>query len=490
MPELLNPTTHARKALGLHDRPRVVPQLNLTEFKHRFYPDYEHALHLELFDRHLEQVVRYVETDGAEGIRFLVVEMPPRHGKSLTLSKLLMAWFLGRNPDMNVILVSNAASLAEDHAYDVRRILETQEWRDLYQLRIAEDRSSLADWKIAGHQGGMRSVGIGSRLTGRGANLLVCDDLVSGRLEVESATQREKLWTTLMGDIYQRQQPNCAMVLNATRWHEDDPSGRVIERWPEHRYTRLHMPAIAGPDDMLGRQEGDALWPAWWPLDALDERAEVIGPYEFSAQYQQTPTPPEGSAWKREWLRHRPEPDHSDFSRIVVGVDPAGTANPHSSETGIVVCGLMPNDTAWVLDDCSMKGTPDQWARAILAAVERWQADYVVVEVNFGGDMVANTIRTLDQNVFIKEVRASRGKHLRAEPVMARYEQGHVIHSRVYAELERQMLTWVPGQDSPDRMDALVWALTDILGIEPPHGNIVTGTHNLWGAFGSKRGPQ
>ena len=200
--------------------------------------------------------------------------------------------------------------------------------------------------------------------------------------------------------------------------------------------------------------------------------------------------PAEGGAWKRGWIHQQAMPLMDQFKRIVVGVDPAGTANRPESETGIVVCGLHKNGHAYVLDDASLNGSPDEWARAAVAAVERWSANYIVAEVNFGGDMVAHTIRTVNPNLMVKQVRASRGKLLRAEPIMARYEQGHVAHVRVFAELERQMISWIPGSESPDRMDALVWALTDVLGVTDISGRMAIGRHNLWGrSNGRKVGP-
>ena len=484
------PAQRARRALGLVDRPRVIPEMSLTEYKRRFYPGYIHAPHLDLLDRHLEQVARYVETGGEEGIPFLVVEVPPRCGKTVTLRNFV-SWFQGRNPGSPVIMVSNIKNLADDNSLAIRSLIQTQEWQDTWQLRLADDRALIEDWKLAGYlEGGLRSVSTGTTITGRGAELLILDDLVAGRLEVESGRLRDKLYTKFIADIMQRQQPRFAAVLNATRWHEDDPIGRVLKRWDESEYVRLRMQAIATEEvpDPLGRAPGEALWPEIWPLERLERRRAQIGEYEFQSQFQQNPTPPEGGLWKRGWIENDHAPPRRLLRRVVVGVDPAGSSRDHASMTGIVVCGMDDERRAWVLEDATMRGTPDEWARAVLAAVERWRADCIVAEVNFGGEMVAHTIRTLNRNVLINQVRAARGKRLRAEPVMARYQQGEVLHNGVLAELERQMMVWTPGDDSPDRLDAMVWALTDIFGIDRP---TATHTHyeNAWEAPGGRRVP-
>jgi phage terminase large subunit-like protein len=149
------------------------------------------------------------------------------------------------------------------------------------------------------------------------------------------------------------------------------------------------------------------------------------------------------------------------LKRIVVAIDPAVTAGADSDETGIVAAGVGFDDHGYVLEDASVKASPGEWARAAVEAYRRWDADRIVAEVNNGGDLVAHTIRTVDADVPLTLVRASRGKLARAEPVAALYEQGKVHHAGVFEALERQMCEgWAK---SPDRMDALVWAITELM---------------------------
>jgi len=159
-------------------------------------------------------------------------------------------------------------------------------------------------------------------------------------------------------------------------------------------------------------------------------------------------------------LRETPQ-----MGRIVVAVDPAVTATEASDEHGIIVAGLA-DQRGVVLEDASLSGSPNEWARRAVSLYRSWSADCIVIEVNQGGDMVAHTIRTIDPNVKIKEVRASRGKHVRAEPIAALYEQGRVAHVGAFPELEAQMTQMTTngfeGEGSPDRVDALVWAMTEL----------------------------
>jgi phage terminase large subunit-like protein len=176
-----------------------------------------------------------------------------------------------------------------------------------------------------------------------------------------------------------------------------------------------------------------------------------------------------GALWRSAWfdrdgfrVSRAPE-----LRRIVVAVDPAVSATRDSDETGIIAAGVGLDDHAYVLADASLRGSPDSWARAAVRLYDALAANQLIAEANNGGDLVRHTIATVDQRVPVRLVHASRGKAVRAEPVAALYEQGRVHHLRVFGALEEQMLTWTPTSDeSPDRIDALVWAIWALL-IEP-----------------------
>jgi phage terminase large subunit-like protein len=168
--------------------------------------------------------------------------------------------------------------------------------------------------------------------------------------------------------------------------------------------------------------------------------------------------------WNRSDILHVAGlPDGVDLVRIVVGVDPAVTANKDSAETGIIVVGLGSDGHAYVLDDMSLRGSPASWAAEVVTAYRKHKADRIIGEVNNGGDLVEMAIRTHDRNVSYSSVRASRGKYTRAEPIAALYEQHRVFHVGQFADLEDQMCEWNPTEGvSPDRIDALVWAITEL----------------------------
>ena len=152
------------------------------------------------------------------------------------------------------------------------------------------------------------------------------------------------------------------------------------------------------------------------------------------------------------------------MTRVVVGVDPAVTNNEDSDHTGIVTCGMTADGHYYVLEDNTIKASPQEWATVAVNAYEKHKADRIVAETNNGGDLVIHLLQQVKPTVATKKVTATRGKQLRAEPIAALYEQGRVHHVGYFGDLEDQMCEYEPGvtTDSPDRMDALVWALTEL----------------------------
>jgi predicted phage terminase large subunit-like protein len=173
-----------------------------------------------------------------------------------------------------------------------------------------------------------------------------------------------------------------------------------------------------------------------------------------------------GALWRRGTIDSAriEQADVPTFSRVVVGVDPAVTNNEDSDNTGIVVAGMTADGQYYVLDDVTLKASPQEWATEAVRVYEKYKADRIVAEVNNGGDLVIHLLQQVKPSVSTKKVTATRGKQVRAEPIAALYEQGRVHHVGYFTELEDEMCEYEPGvsKSSPDRMDALVWALTEL----------------------------
>lgn len=185
--------------------------------------------------------------------------------------------------------------------------------------------------------------------------------------------------------------------------------------------------------------------------------------------YAELLTQTAGALWQRSMIAYQqPEYDQTGrptLERIVIAIDPATTTHDHSDETGIIVAGVDAQKRAYILEDHSGRFSPTDWGRRVVDCYYRLKADRVVVEVNKGGDLVENVLKAIDPTIPIKSVRATRGKYTRAEPIAALYEQSRVLHVQPFSLLEQQICDYVPGitSKSPDRMDALVWALTELL---------------------------
>jgi len=302
---------HERAEIATHferlSTEQVEEYRNFTTYKGLIYKSYKHAPHLVLLDSYLQQVELYIRTQGVEGIGRLIVELPPRHSKTMSVSKLFPSWVMGRNPDKRIMLVSYGASLAEKNSRYVRNTINKLDYQRLFPgVRLSKDSAAVDAWDLEGYEGGCDALGIEGAATGKGAHLLICDDILKGRKTAESALQRDNIWETYSVDLYSRLEPGAAIIMVGTRWHIDDPVGRILKAEVDpdvdeagERWIRLRLPALAEEDDPLKRQVGEALWPWRYPVERLLKIRGVAGEYNWNALYQQRPVPAEGGLFKR-----------------------------------------------------------------------------------------------------------------------------------------------------------------------------------------------
>jgi predicted phage terminase large subunit-like protein len=247
----------------------------------------------------------------------------------------------------------------------------------------------------------------------------------------------------------------------------DDPRA-VVTTTP--RPNKLIRGLIADPKVVVTRGRTAANWAHLAPafLDQIVRRYEGtrLGRQELDAEILDDLP---GALWQHGMIEAVRVSILPVLTRVVVAIDPAAASHEHADETGIVVAGRDAAGHAYVLADVSGRYAPAEWARAAIAAYRTHEADRIVAEINNGGEMVEATMRMVDPDIPFGAVRASRGKVARAEPVAALYEQGRVHHLGAFAHLEDQMCAFTSDFDrnaagySPDRVDALVWALTELL---------------------------
>ncbi|MET4294726.1 hypothetical protein ABIB06_006559 [Bradyrhizobium sp. LB8.2] len=249
-------------------------------------------------------------------------------------------------------------------------------------------------------------------------------------------------------------------------FHFGDTREELIERFgPKTRALSLtFIPSNIYDNKILMEADPDYLAKLYAQSEEQQQRL-IHGNWRFKS---------EGGRIKRDQIIHlKPGMPVPDMVRIVVAVDPSGSSTVNSSEVGIAVCGKGVDGKGYVIEDYSGLVTPEQWANRAVNAYNHYQADKIVGERNYGGDMVRATIRGADRTVNYGDVTASRGKIIRLEPIAAYYERREIIHCKVFSKLENQLCSYNPEtmDRSPDRMDAVVWAFTELF-ISPSMGGM------------------
>jgi predicted phage terminase large subunit-like protein len=414
--------------------------------------------------------------DVAEGrCTRLIITMPPRHGKSECTSKYFPAWYLGVYPHKRVILASYAAEFAEEWGGKARDLLEYHGER-LFGITIKHNSKAAARWVISDAEGGMQTCGVGGPLTGKGADLLIIDDPVKNAEEANSEVIRQKTWEWFTSTAYTRLEPGGAAIIIQTRWHEDDLTGRVLTHAKEtgDRWELINFPAIAEPGDELGRKPGEPLWPGRYDLPALAERKRMLGSYQFSALYQQSPVPPEGALFKREWFRYYTL--DGDFYRLGSGgglvrgihcrrfgtMDLAFSLKKEADYTVICAWAVTPKADLLLLDMVRARMDAPEFPKQIKRMVEEHGLDYLGIEKMLGTSMVAHGVR--QDGLAIRMLIADKDKITRSLPAQIRMENGQVYMPLTHPDretIEHELMTFPHGTHD-DIVDNFSYAAEDV----------------------------
>lgn len=271
------------------DRGLADARRSLGAFATRMHRSYQTA-------PHIRRLVAALEWAATTPNARLIVTFPPRHSKSLHVSENFPAWYLGTFPDNRVIGASHTQRLANRFSRRVRNKI-AHPFYPFLGVRIASDNAAVEAWDLEGTYGGYFAVGVGGSPAGTGANLIVIDDPIKNAAKAESELARDALWEWYREDIRTRLEPGGSIVVTATRWHDDDLTGRLLTAQEEDGETwrHLHLPAIS--------DAGEALWPERWPIEALLRLKGAVGTRVWQAQYQGAPVGDEGGTFKRHWWR-------------------------------------------------------------------------------------------------------------------------------------------------------------------------------------------
>jgi len=316
----------------------------LLAFAEYTNPAYIPAPHHALIAAKLEAVER-------GEIKRLMITMPPRHGKSELASRRFPAWYIGRNPGKQIIAASYNSDLASDFGREVRNIVSSPEYSKLFGTALAADSQAANRWHT--DAGGMYvAAGVGTAITGRGADILLIDDPFKDREEADSEIRRGRVWDWYTSTAYTRLMPGGAVVIINTRWHDDDLSGRLLAdmQGGGDQWDVLSLPAI--------RPDGSALWPEWYPLERLEQIRSVLPARDWNSLYQQNPIPDDGDYFKSDWL--------NDYDQLPDGLSVYGASDYAVTDGGgdYTEHGVFGIDTAgnvYVLDWWRGQTSSDVW---------------------------------------------------------------------------------------------------------------------------------
>lgn len=383
-------------------------------------PAYETPPHILALAERLEAVER-------GEIKRLIVLMPPRHGKSELISLRFPCWYMAKHPESCIVQAGYAESISLTHSRRARDIFISPEVGHLFpQIRYRPERAGqevVIPERQAAHEWGTKqggsyyAVGIGGGLTGRGFDIGIIDDPVKDSEEADSTTYRERAWDWYQKVFRTRAQPDAAIIIVMTRWHEDDLVGRLLDQTREDKasdqWEILHLPAI---------KDNQALWPGRYPMSELTAIRASIGSRAFESLYQGNPTVAEGQIIKREWWKYFKEPPV--FIKKIHSWDTAFKDKQQNDYSVCTVWGETRNGY-YLLDVWRGKVEFPELKRIATALYERDMPDLVIVEDKASGQSL---IQELQRNTRIPvlPIKVDRDKVARAYAATPSIEAGKV----------------------------------------------------------------
>ncbi len=416
---------------------------------------------------YLKRIARIVQDAILEGGRRLMLNMPPVHGKSELIFHRTPCWILDTWPDWEIIGTSYSDDLAHHYGRKVRDELRDNPDID---VQLNPDAAGVSEFRTV-EGGGMLSTGMKGGITGFHGDVIIVDDPIKNEQDAMSRVKRERRRRWWNGTLWDRRKKGATVILLMQRWDVNDLAGWLLEEEGE-KWEVLNFPAIQTEENARQnvhdpRDPGEALNPTLMPLEELVETRQDIPRRVWLSKYQQDPPKDAGenaitTQEQIDELRVKTS-ETPAYRGVVVGVDPPGSEE--GAEAGIVADAFGFDGEFYTPEDYSLKGKPSVWGSAAVELYHDLEADWIVGETNFGGDMVASTILSIDPNVAFDDVNAKRGKLLRAGDVDVLYNRHERLHHvGVLEELEEQLIKWTQGSDwSPDRLDAHVYAVKKLI---------------------------
>ena len=417
----------------------------------------------------------------AEGsIKRLIIELPPRHGKSELVSVHFPPWYLAEHPDHQIIACCYGWDLVRSFSKRCLDDLNNPEFARMYPHIMLDPRQSgLQRWGLRGRRGSYLATSIGGPITGSGANVLIIDDPVKLRKDVESDRYREDQWVWYKANARTRLEPNGSIILCLTRWHEDDLAGRILEDAEQggEQWHILRLPALAEEDDPLGRRYREPLWPDRYTEEMLETLEQTMPAYEWESQYQQNPFPPGGEVFSRDHWATFEAGTPVQLTKVVTSWDTALKDEERNDFTGVWTAGLGTNGYVYVFDVQKIRATAaqligTQQQPGLIVAYVAWLSkngimpSEVLIEDAGSGTAAIQLLAASAPWLPIVPVKTgNRSKVERARAVVPFYEARRVLHRRDanWRNWFEPMCQAFPGTKVKDPVDAMTQGLWKLM---------------------------
>jgi len=445
---------------------------------------------------HIQEIASVLERVLCDAIQNkksrIILEIPPRHGKSELSTIKFPAWALGKYPDLPIVVCSYSESLATTFGLKTRDIMNDDIYRLLFPTRLRADQKAKGKWlvtasdqygKIRQTGGGYTAAGVGSGITGRGFKIGIIDDPFKDREEAESETIRNKVWDWYKDVFYTRQESNAAIIIIAARWHTDDLIGRLIEKEEEDKkagvenydqWEIIRFPAIAEQDEKY-RKKGEALWPEKFSINQLKTIENTQGQYSFSALYQQEPISSETQEFRKEYFKYyKPETLLTiPGLRYYTLVDLAHSEKKENHETVVRTIAKAVALPQWYLiEESAGHYDPGETIDKIFYHALTYQSEVWIEGVGYQRSIEYHLKEKMkrDQVYFMVNLLKRNSEVAKSERIrglLPLYRAGIIFHrdNGLDAGMERQLLSFPKGK-LDDRIDCLANGLEAVRGTQ------------------------
>lgn len=414
--------------------------------------EYKHAKHT----KYICDILQKIEKGE---IKRVIFSLPPRHSKSETITKFFPVWYLGRNPDKEVMIASYSADLAIDFGRLARNTME--EWGNkIFNVNVAHDSSAANKWGIEGTRGGLFATGVGGSATGKGYSLGIIDDPIKNMEEAMSPIYQQRLLEWYKSVFYTRRSPDAAIILVMTRWSQKDLAQYLIDEMKKdgEQWLIVSFPAIAEENDILGRNIGETLWPERFDFNFYRDAKLTLGSKVWSSLYQQQPSPEGGVVFKREWFQfYNILPQCQDY---VISMD-ATFKGTDTSDYVVMQCWGRRDAEYYLIDQIRAKMDFVTTVQTFLNFCNKHNyAGRKFVEDKANGSAIINTLKS--KIVGIIPINPQGSKESRAQAITPMLESKNVYF---------QNTTWIgdfieeciqfPSGKHDDQIDAMSQALNN-----------------------------